>query len=395
MTRTFKRVFSVLLSLCLGWGILSFIPVTASADTVIEKVLATAQPSPVVLMDISSVAVATSTEGCTVGSVTWYDASGNPASGSFQQQNYRLEIRIDAGEGYSFAGELRAYLNNSGVDAVADPSGKSVTLVREYTPAVWAPTIIKDPGGETVEENGWASFVATAIYAESCSWCLVSPDGATVVDCSEIGKTFPGSSVNDDGVGKIIVHNIPAEMDGWQIKAVFKGPGGSKTSSGAYIKVKADPAKATPEPTPTPTPTPEPTPTPTPTPEPTPTPPAPEESAAPEEHEHSFGADWVSSAEYHWHACECGEQTDKAAHSFQWTELRAATKKEAGEEKGVCSVCGYETTRPLAYEAGADKILSGISIGWVLAGIVLIIVILVIVDTIKSSRRRRRRRRRR
>ena len=46
MTRTFKRVFSVLFSLCLGWGILSFIPVTASADTVIEKVLATAQPSP-------------------------------------------------------------------------------------------------------------------------------------------------------------------------------------------------------------------------------------------------------------------------------------------------------------------------------------------------------------
>ena len=389
MNRTLKRLFSVLLSLCLGWGILSFIPATASADTVLDKVLATAQPSPVVLMDISSVAVATSTEGCTVGSVTWYDASGNPASGSFQQQNYRLEIRIDAGEGYSFAGELRAYLNNSGVDAVLDPSGKSVTLVREITPAVWAPTIIKDPGGETVDENSWASFVATAIYAESCSWVLVSPDGATVVDCSEIGKTFPGSSVNDDGVGKIIVRNIPAAMDGWQIKAVFKGPGGSKTSNGAYIKVKADPATVTPEPTPTPTPTPEPTPTPTPTPE------VPEESAAPEEHEHSFGETWESSAEYHWHQCECGEQIDKAAHSFQWTELRAATKKEAGEEKGVCSVCGYETTRALEYEAGADSIFSGLPIGWVLAGIVLVIVILVIVDSVKSSRRRRRRRRRR
>ena len=389
MNRTLKRLFSVLLSLCLGWGILSFIPATASADTVLDKVLATAQPSPVVLMDISSVAVATSTEGCTVGSVTWYDAGGNPASGSFQQQNYRLEIRIDAGEGYSFAGELRAYLNNSGVDAVLDPSGKSVTLVREITPAVWAPTIIKDPGGETVDENGWASFVATAIYAESCSWVLVSPDGATVVDCSEIGKTFPGSSVNDDGVGKIIVHNIPAAMDGWQIKAVFKGPGGSKTSNGAYIKVKADPATVTPEPTPTPTPTPTPEPTPTPTPE------VPEESAAPEEHEHSFGETWESSAEYHWHQCECGEQIDKAAHSFQWTELRTATKKEAGEEKGVCSVCGYETTRALEYEAGADSIFSGLPIGWVLAGIVLVIVILVIVDSVKSSRRRRRRRRRR
>ena len=178
MNSAFKRMFSVLLSLCLGWSILSFIPVTASADNQIEKVLATVQPGPVVLMDISSAVVATSTEGCTVGSVTWLDQDGQPASGSFQQQTYRLEIRIDAGEGYSFAEELRAYLNNSGVDATRDPSGKSVTLVREISPAVWAPTVIKHPGGETVEENGWASFVATAIYAESCSWILVSPDGS-------------------------------------------------------------------------------------------------------------------------------------------------------------------------------------------------------------------------
>ena len=36
MNRTLKRLFSVLLSLCLGWGILSFIPATASADTVLD-----------------------------------------------------------------------------------------------------------------------------------------------------------------------------------------------------------------------------------------------------------------------------------------------------------------------------------------------------------------------
>ena len=51
-------------------------------------------------------------------------------------------------------------------------------------------------------------------------------------------------------------------------------------------------------------------------------------------------------------------------------------------------------TRALEYDMGADNILTGISIGWVLAGIVLIIVILVIVDVVKSSRRSRRRRRR-
>ena len=384
MNRTLKRLFSVLLSLCLGWSILSFIPVTASADNQIEKVLATVQPGPVVLMDISSAVVATSTEGCTVGSVTWLDQDGQPASGSFQQQTYRLEIRIDAGEGYSFAEELRAYLNNSGVDATRDPSGKSVTLVREISPAVWAPTVIKHPGGETVEENGWASFVATAIYAESCSWILVSPDGSTVVDCAEIGGSFPGASANDDGVGKIIVHNIPSEMDGWQIKAVFKGPGGSKTSNGAYINVKADPAKSTPAPEPTPTPTPE----------PTPSPEVPEESTGTETHEHQFGENWLSDSESHWHECDCGEQSGKAPHSFQWSVLRAATRQEPGEEKGVCSVCGVETTRTLEYDMGGDNILTGISIGWVLAGIVLIIVILVIVDVVKSSRRSRRRRRR-
>ncbi|MCI7741770.1 MAG: hypothetical protein MSO56_05620 [Clostridiales bacterium] len=391
MKKAVKRLLSLLFSLCLGWSILSFIPLTASADdVVIEKVLATAQPGPVVLMDIGNVVVATSTEGCTVGSVTWTTQDGLPASGSFQQQQtYRLEIRIDAGEGYSFSAELRAYLNNSGVDAAVDPAGKSVTLVREITPAVWAPTIIKHPGGETVDADGWASFVATAVYAESCSWILVSPDGATVVDCTEIGKTFPGSSVKDDGAGKIVIYNIPVEMNGWQIKAVFKGPGGSKTSNGAYIKVKDAPEEpeATPEPTPTPTPTP--------TPEPTPSPEVPAESAAPETHEHRFGESWVSDGSYHWHECQCGEQNDKAAHSFQWSVVRAATKKEPGEEKGVCTVCGYETTRALEYDADGEDILRGGYIGWVLAGIVLVVVILVVVDVVRSSRRSRRNRRRR
>lgn len=387
MKQAFKRVLSALFSLCLGWSILSFAPVTASADDiVIEKVLATAQPSPVVLMEIGSVAIATSTEGCTIGSAVWYDANGQAASGSFGQQTYRLEIRIDAGEGYVFSQELRAYLNNSGVNATLDASGKSVTLVREITPAVWAPTIIKHPGGETVTEDGWASFVATAIYAESCSWSLVSPDGATVVDCAQIGDSFPGASVSDDGAGKIILRNIPLSMNGWQIKAVFQGPGGSKTSNGAYIYVNADPAKAAPTPEPTPTPEAEPSPTPTPA--------APEESEAADGHEHSFGEGWESGAEYHWHACACGEQSGREQHSFQWSVARAASKKEPGEEKGVCSVCGYETVRTLEYEQSAENIVTGALIGWGIAGIVLLIVALVVVDVVKSSRRSRRRRRR-
>ena len=103
----------------------------------------------------------------------------------------------------------------------------------------------------------------------------------------------------------------------------------------------------------------------------------------------------MSDGSYHWHECQCGEQNDKAAHSFQWSVVRAATKKEAGEEKGVCTVCGYETTRALEYDAGGEDILRGGYIGWVLAGIVLVVVILVVVDVVRSSRRSRRNRRRR
>lgn len=389
MKRRMKKILSLLLSLCLGWSILSLAPVTASAeDTVIEKVLATYQPGPVVLMPVSTPVIATSTAGCTIGSAVWYDQDGTPASGSFENVEYRLEIRIDAGEGYVFAENVRAYMNNSnnGVEVTRDESGKSVTLVRKVTPALWAPSVVKHPGGETVTENGWASFVATAIYAESCTWSLVSPDGSKVVDCADIGASFPGSSVKDDGVGKIILNNIPLEMDGWQIRATFTGPGGSKTSNGAYIYVKADPEKlsTTPEPTPTPAPTPPPTP-------PTAGPDAPAEGGGAEEHEHQFGEAWQTSAEYHWHECQCGEQSDKAQHSFQWTVVRTATKKVAGEEKGVCSVCGYETTRALAYDAASEDIVAGVPIGLVIGILVLLIVVLVIVDMVRSTRRSRRR----
>ena len=63
----------------------------------------------------------------------------------------------------------------------------------------------------------------------------------------------------------------------------------------------------------------------------------------------------------------------------------------AGEEKGVCSVCGYETTRALAYDAASEDIVAGVPIGLVIGILVLLIVVLVIVDMVRSTRRSRRR----
>lgn len=35
-------------------------------------------------------------------------------------------------------------------------------------------------------------------------------------------------------------------------------------------------------------------------------------------HTHSYGADWKSDADNHWHECPCGDRKDTAAHSFKW-----------------------------------------------------------------------------
>ena len=48
----------------------------------------------------------------------------------------------------------------------------------------------------------------------------------------------------------------------------------------------------------------------------------------------------------------CGEHGDEAFHTYTWTVLKAPTATEDGEQKGVCSVCGYETIQPIP--AGSD-----------------------------------------
>ena len=64
---------------------------------------------------------------------------------------------------------------------------------------------------------------------------------------------------------------------------------------------------------------------------------------------HSYADEWSKDKDFHWHACKncCGEKTDVASHTYNWTEVKEATEKEEGLEKGVCSVCEYETTRAI------------------------------------------------
>lgn len=321
-----------------------FAPLKANADYEIDKVLATTSHVPVALMDVSNITAATSTPGCDVVSYYWADSYGT-MSGWFSTSNCRVVMRIQAYDGYIFSENVAVYLNNESASFTRDPDGKYIDLTREYAPLVWAPTVIKHPGGESVEAGDWASFVATATYTSGCSWRFVSPDGK-YFNGDELKEKFPSVSVEENGEGKMKIYGIPAEMDGWKVVCRFEGPGGTVDSNSAKITVKNAPA-----PTPAPTPT-----------------PAPETTVAPDaeaekesdkteekEHEHKFSESYTGDLMNHWQRCSCGEITAREQHKIQWTVISEPSRKEPGLEKGTCSVCGYSQTREMPAQTGNDK----------------------------------------
>lgn len=58
------------------------------------------------------------------------------------------------------------------------------------------------------------------------------------------------------------------------------------------------------------------------------------------EHTHTYGTEWKSDADTHWHECSCGEKTDIAAHSYD------------NDQEAECNICGYERqiTPPVSQE---------------------------------------------
>mgnify|MGYP002602466752 FL=1 len=59
-------------------------------------------------------------------------------------------------------------------------------------------------------------------------------------------------------------------------------------------------------------------------------------------HTHSYGADWKSDADNHWHECPCGDKKDTAAHTFKWVIDKEATATARGSKHEECTVCGYK-----------------------------------------------------
>ena len=61
---------------------------------------------------------------------------------------------------------------------------------------------------------------------------------------------------------------------------------------------------------------------------------------------HTYGTDWKSDKDNHWHECTCGDKKDTAAHTPKIVNAKEATTSEKGYTGDtVCEICGYEITK--------------------------------------------------
>lgn len=276
------------------------------------------------------------------------------------------------------------------------------------TPEPEAPKVTKNPTGESVSEGERAIFIARADGVESYLWRFINPSGGASFDYNNVGSMFPGLAITGGTTDTITLSNIPYELNGWKVACLFRGPGGETLSGEARIEVRkanstlsivtqpvggtmaldenmgfvlsiqasasdggsfsyqwysaeTNSAAAmrpisgatnasykperkegttyyrvsvaltangvTSEPYYSNT--------------------VPVTFTAKKAHEHSYSSAWEHNDLSHWHQCTCGDHSDEALHSYEWTILKYPTATEDGQQKGVCTVCGYETVQPV------------------------------------------------
>ena len=294
MRSSFKFCSILLVLVCLCLTVLVLPSGEAEATGVaVNRALIQTSTTPVALMSAGNISVGTTTQGCYIASAGWYTSGGSPVS-TFGTDTVHLELQINAQNGFTFSPGSDAYINNDVATVVANGGSYLTVRSHDYTPSIWRPDLFKSPGPETVDEGGWASFVVSGQYVARYEWRLERPDGTSSLSLSDAISVFHTLDFSGDGTDKVILRNIPADIDGWKIlcKLWSVGDISSVTSNAALITVnRLTPLPTptpvptqTPTPAPTPTPTPEPTPVPTPTPTPVPTPtpaPTPEPTPVP------------------------------------------------------------------------------------------------------------------
>ncbi len=353
-----------LLVLLLTAAVLLGAPVSAAESEtetliIIEKVLATSTKEPFAMLKPSDIPFTTSTTGASISSVAWMDQSGATLApgDAFKNEVYTLTVTLTANPGYVFSQSVLGYLYNKSANVSVSMDGKSVSLRRNMQAMVSKPNVIKSPLTDPAVDPGeLVSYVATATFATRSEWFFVSPDGSETLNVKQMLERFSGISIDNAGIGRIIVYHVPAEMNGWQIYCRFWESTDvySSDTNKATIQVKVPAETPAPTPEPTPAPTPEPTPEPSAASVPETTPEAAEPTPTFPDEDFS----WKHNESSHWLESESGVVREVGEHRFVWT-----SEGDKGEERGVCADCGYTITRVnevSARQDAAGKILIGL-----------------------------------
>ncbi len=222
MRTEIKRLSTLFLALCLCVGLFALAPVRAlaaeSEPQEIKKVLCSTNYEPVVYMELVHVNVTSSSTDCTISSVAWINGSGAAETVRFGKGTYTLQVTYTANPGYRFAAGIPGYINNKpdGVSVTVSGDGSTAVLTKSYEAVIWAPIHIKNPKNATVDPDGWTSFVVSSMYTEKDEWLFESPDG-TIVPAARINDLFPHLDVSGDGTDRLVVQNIPVDLNGWKV----------------------------------------------------------------------------------------------------------------------------------------------------------------------------------
>ena len=238
MDRNRRRLLTALLCLCLCLTLSGVLPQRASADMVIPKLLATTSYTPVALMDVNNITAATSTPGVYLTEYTWRDVNtGNLITSKFGTGRVEVSMTFATHDGYEFSPNIAVYLNNSPAYYILGEDRHYLTLIRNYDPMIWKPSVIKNPGDEYVDEGGYASFVAAASNAEGFQWYASDQTGyvQSVYNIPEVVDITTNGEQS-----RLNIYGVPAWMDGWQFYCVFVGAlNSTSNSTPATLHVRA------------------------------------------------------------------------------------------------------------------------------------------------------------
>lgn len=301
------------LVLCIG-----LVPLEAAAFggmQDIKNVALTFSMPPVNAADVSALNVSTTSGGCYISKVEWYDIYGERITNKFTGDNATVEIVVKSSTGRYFAGNVSVTIDGAAVSFAH--YGDELWISNTYSPVIWAPTMVKHPGDETVVEGGIASFVSYSACTDKSAWQILDTEG-TIYSAEAFAEKYPDLVVLPS-FDKLNISPVTMELNGYKVRCTFSGPGGDINSNYAKITVEPKYAPPPPEEEAAPVPTPAPTPV----------------------HEHVFSTELTVDAGYHWYACDCGEAYAKEEHSFKWTQISAAALDTYGMVQGECEDCGY------------------------------------------------------